>query len=152
MKIGEKEVSFPTGEGGEFYLDNSLPEDTKAGMIDNLSCREIAERRKSGGNVIKPGTYHAKVYYEGGTCEFFINFPKTEDAMTDVGEVLCEPTKAQAPPHASVVPQPVMVMPTAPAVSTAPADAKEKIPEDARDEAFKSINEYNKFKFDKASF
>jgi outer membrane usher protein len=152
MKIGEKEVSFPTGKGGEFYLDNSLPEDTKAGMIDNLSCREIAERRKSGGNVIKPGTYHAKVYYEGGTCEFFINFPKTEDAMTDVGEVLCEPTKAQAPPQASVVPQPVMVMPTAPAVSTAPADAKEKIPEDARDEAFKSINEYNKFKFDKASF
>lgn len=45
-----------------------------------------------------------------------------------------------------------MVMPTAPAVSTAPADVKEKIPEDARDEAFESINEYNRSKFDKASF
>ena len=152
MKVGEKELSFPTGKGGEFYLENSLPEDPKVGVIDNQSCRAIEARRKSGGHVIKPGTYRAKVYYEGGTCEFFINFPKTEDAMTDVGEVLCEPPKAQAPPQASVVPQPAMVMPTAPAVSTAPSDEKEKIPEDARDEAFKSINEYNKFKFGKASF
>jgi hypothetical protein len=26
IKEGEKEVSFPTGKGGEFYLENSLPE------------------------------------------------------------------------------------------------------------------------------
>ena len=98
LKVGKKEVSFPTGKGGEFYLENSLPEDTKAGIIDNLSCREIAERRKSGGNVIEPGTYSARVDYEGGTCAFSITFPTTEDALTDVGEMVCEPLKAPAPP------------------------------------------------------
>lgn len=104
MKVDEKELSFPTGKGGEFYLENSLPDDPKAGVIDNQSCRAIAERRKSGGHVIKPGTYRARVAYEGGTCEFSITFPKTEDAMTDVGEVVCELTKAPAPPLAGVVP------------------------------------------------
>ena len=97
MKVGEKEVSFPTGKGGEFYLENSLPEDTKTGIIDKRSCRAIAERRKSGGNVIKPGDYLARVNYEGGKCEFSVTFPKTEDPITDIGEVVCEPRKASAP-------------------------------------------------------
>ncbi len=91
VKVGEKEVSFPTGRGGEFYLENSLPEDLKAGVADNLSCRAIAERKKSGANVIKPGTYNARVDYEGGTCAFSVTFPETEEAMTDIGEVVCKP-------------------------------------------------------------
>jgi outer membrane protein OmpA-like peptidoglycan-associated protein len=131
MKVGEKEVSFPTGKGGEFYLEDSLPEDPKAGVIDNQSCRAIAERRKSGGHVIKPGTYRARVDYEGGTCTFSITFPKTEDALTDVGELVCEPLKAPAPPRAGAVPQPATVGPAVPAVSAAPAEAKKKTPEPA---------------------
>jgi outer membrane usher protein FimD/PapC len=89
IKVGEKEVSFPTGKGGEFYLENSLPEDPKSGVIDKQSCRAISERRKSGGNVIQPGTYRATVDLEGGKCEFSITFPKTENAISDIGEVLC---------------------------------------------------------------
>jgi outer membrane usher protein len=89
IKVGEKEVSFPTGKGGEFYLENSLPEDHKSSVIDKQSCRAIAERRKSGGNVIMPGAYGARVDFEGGKCEFSITFPKTEDAISDIGEVLC---------------------------------------------------------------
>jgi outer membrane usher protein len=144
LKVGEKEVSFPTGKDGEFYLDNSLPEEAKTSSVDNLSCREIAARRKAGGNVINPGTYNARVDYEGGTCAFSITFPETEDAMTDVGEVVCEPLKAPSPPRAGVAPQSVTVMPAAPAVpaapvvkhavppvSAAPAEAKKKTPESA---------------------
>ena len=131
MKVGEKELSFPTGKGGEFYLEDNLPEDPKAGVVDNQSCRTIAERRKSGGHVIKPGTYRARVDYEGGTCIFSITFPKTEDALTDVREVVCEPLKAPSPPRAGVVPQTAPVRPAAPAVPAAPAEVKKKIPESA---------------------
>ncbi|HUI67350.1 MAG TPA: fimbria/pilus outer membrane usher protein [Nitrospirota bacterium] len=144
LKVGEKEVAFPTGKGGEFYLENSLPEEAKTSSVDNLSCREIAERKKTGGNMINPGTYSARVDYEGGTCAFSITFPETEDMLTDVGEVVCKPLKAPAPPRAGVAPQPVTVMPAAPAVpatpivrpaapavSAAPAEAKKKIPESA---------------------
>jgi len=144
LKVGEKEVVFPTGKDGEFYLENSLPEEAKTGNVDNLSCREIAERRKAGGNMINPGTYRATVEYDGGTCAFSITFPKTEDSMTDIGEVVCQPMKAPAPPQTGVVPQPATVRPaapavmaaptvrpTAPAVAAAPSEAKKKIPESA---------------------
>lgn len=88
MKVGDREVTYPTGKGGEFYLENKLPEDTK-GVTDRQSCRAIAERRKSGGNVIVPGTYRATVEYEGGVCGFSIIFPKTDEPIIDIGEVMC---------------------------------------------------------------
>ena len=90
MKVGEKNLSYPTGKGGEFYVENSLPTDPNTGTTaDNLSCRAITEQRKSGGNTILPGTYRATVDYEGGKCEFSITFPKTEEAITDLGEIQC---------------------------------------------------------------
>ncbi len=89
MKVGESVVTFPTGKGGEFYVENTLPEESKAAPKDKLTCRAIAERRKSGANVIKPGTYQASAYVEGGKCEFSITFPDTKDIMTDLGEVQC---------------------------------------------------------------
>lgn len=89
MKVGDREVTFPTGKGGEFYLENALPEEGKAGTVDRQSCRAIAERRKSGGNVIMPGSYRAKVDYEGAKCEVTITFPETGDMITDIGEVRC---------------------------------------------------------------
>jgi outer membrane usher protein len=91
LKIGDKEVTSPTGKNGEFYLENSLPETASAGTVDNLSCRAIAERRKTGGNMIRPGTYSARVDYEGRTCAFSVTFPETEEAITDIGEVICKP-------------------------------------------------------------
>ncbi len=89
MRVGTRDITFPTGKGGEFYMENSLPEDAKAGAVDRQSCRSIAERRKAGGNVIRPGTYPASVEFEGGKCTFSITFPDTEDVITDIGEVQC---------------------------------------------------------------
>jgi len=89
MKVGTRDITFPTGKGGEFYMENSLPEDAKSGAVDRQSCRSIAERRKAGGNVIRPGTYPASVEFEGGKCTFSITFPDTEDVITDIGEVQC---------------------------------------------------------------
>jgi len=89
IKVGEREVTSPTGKGGEFYMENSLPDDLSADAVDRQSCRAIAERGKSGGNMIKPGTYQAQVDYEGGKCEFAVTFPDTEDVITDIGEARC---------------------------------------------------------------
>lgn len=80
-----------------------------------------------------------------------VTFPKAEDAMTDVGEVVCEPPKGTCTATSQCRSTTGMVMSAAPWVSAAPAQAKKKTPESARDAAFKNINELNRSKFDKAS-
>lgn len=89
MKAGDRNTAYPTGKGGEFYMENALPEDPKTGAVDNRSCRAIMERRKSGANVVQPGTYRATVDYEGGTCEFDVVFPATDEVITDLGDIQC---------------------------------------------------------------
>lgn len=104
VKTGEKILTYPTGKGGEFYMENILPKDQKEGVadqkentVDNLSCRAIAEQMKSGGNEIKPGTYPASVEFDGGKCEFTITFPDTKEPITDLGEIVCNGKKASVP-------------------------------------------------------
>jgi hypothetical protein len=92
MKIGEKNLSYPTGKGGEFYIENSLSTDTKADAADsqnNQSCSAIAKLRKSGGNTILPGNYGATVDYEGGKCGFTVTFTEAGEAITDLGVIQC---------------------------------------------------------------
>jgi outer membrane usher protein FimD/PapC len=89
MSFNGKEVLFPTGKGGEFYLENALPEESLRHDREMLSCREIAEQRKTGGAIIKPGLYHALAEHDGRTCRFDIVFPVTEDVIWDMGEVIC---------------------------------------------------------------
>jgi hypothetical protein len=89
IKAADWEVTAPTGRNGEFHIENTLPEVASAGTRDKQSCRAIAERRKSGGAVIQPGTYHASIDYAGGKCEFSITFPATDDVITDLGEIRC---------------------------------------------------------------
>ena len=104
VKTGEKILTYPTGKGGEFYMENILPKDQKEGVadqkentVDNLSCRAIAEQMKSGGNEIKPGTYPASVEFDGGKCEFTITFPDTKEPITDLGEIVCNGKNASVP-------------------------------------------------------
>ena len=85
-------MSYPTGKGGEFYIENSLSTDSNAedaANQDNQRCNAIAKLRKSGGNTILPGTYKATVDYEGGKCGFSVIFPETKEAITDLGEIQC---------------------------------------------------------------
>ena len=92
IKVGEKNLSYPTGKGGEFYIENSLSTDSNAedaANQDNQRCKAIAKLRKSGGNTILPGTYKATVDYEGGKCGFSVIFPETKEAITDLGEIQC---------------------------------------------------------------
>jgi outer membrane usher protein FimD/PapC len=97
MNVGDRKMTFPTGKGGEFYMENSLPEEATAVAGERQSCSAIAERRRSGGNVIMPGTYQARVGYEGGNCEFTITFRETDEPITEVGEVVCTPVETRTP-------------------------------------------------------
>jgi outer membrane usher protein len=61
MRVGEQEISFPTGKGGEFYLEN-----------------------------IPPGRYRASVRIFGRPCSFDLVVPVTDEMIVDLGEVTCE--------------------------------------------------------------
>jgi outer membrane usher protein FimD/PapC len=101
MKVGEKSVTFPTGKGGEFYVENSLSEEQTAAedtTEDKQSCRTIAQIIKSGGGTILPGTYKAAAESDEGRCEFSLIFPETEEAITEVGEILCVSPQTPALP------------------------------------------------------
>jgi outer membrane usher protein FimD/PapC len=55
------ETSFPTGRGGEFYLEN-----------------------------IRPGSYDAFVDYDGKTCSFELTIPESSEMIVDLGGLVCE--------------------------------------------------------------
>lgn len=61
MVVDEKETTFPTGKGGEFYLEN-----------------------------IKPGKYKASFDYMGKTCSFDIMIPKSDEMIVELGEIVYE--------------------------------------------------------------
>lgn len=64
LSAGDKEASFPTGKGGEFYVEN-----------------------------LDPGIYTAHFSYKGKECSFTLAVPKSDETFIDVGELLCENIK-----------------------------------------------------------
>lgn len=64
LSAGDKETSFPTGKGGEFYIEN-----------------------------LNPGIYTAHFSYKGKECSFTLAVPKSDETFIDVGELLCENIK-----------------------------------------------------------
>ncbi len=63
MKVDGGEMTFPTGRGGEFYLEN-----------------------------IRPGRYRAETVYMGKICSFDIIIPDVKDIMIKLGDLICEDT------------------------------------------------------------
>lgn len=61
MVVDGKEITFPTGKGGEMYIEN-----------------------------IKPGKYKASFDYMGKICLFDIIIPKTDEMIIDLGGIVCE--------------------------------------------------------------
>lgn len=92
FETGGKKVTFPTGKGGEFYVENSLEDeslDKKEETTDKQSCRAIRRIIQAGGTTILPGTYKAVAEYAEGRCEFSLTFPETNEVITDLGDVDC---------------------------------------------------------------
>jgi len=61
LDVEGKGISFPTGKGGEFYLEN-----------------------------IAPGSYKASFVYKGRTCAFEIPIPASDELIVDLGGQICE--------------------------------------------------------------
>lgn len=61
MEVGEQEISFPTGRGGEFYLEN-----------------------------IPPGRHRVSVRLPERPCSFYLVVPESDEMIVDLGEVTCE--------------------------------------------------------------
>ena len=90
LLVNGKDIPFSTGKSGEFYVENSLPSDAPKDKSDNLSCSAIAMQRKTGSRHIQPGSYGARIAFEGGgQCEFTITFTDAEEVISDLGEVTC---------------------------------------------------------------
>ncbi len=104
IMVGAQSVTFLTGKGGEFYIENTLPKETKEAP-DQQSCRSIAERRAVGGKTIKPGAYPAFIDYDDKKCEFKIVFPETEDVITELGEIVCNLPQERTQPQPVPVPK-----------------------------------------------
>jgi outer membrane usher protein FimD/PapC len=61
MQAQGKEAAFPTGRGGEFYLEN-----------------------------MEPGEYKGSFVFQGKTCTIGLVIPKTEEMIIDLGSLVCE--------------------------------------------------------------
>ncbi len=61
LAIGAKEMTFPTGRGGEFYLEN-----------------------------IEPGRHRLTIPFRDTSCSLDITIPKSEETIIDLGGLICE--------------------------------------------------------------
>lgn len=62
VDMNGKEITFPTGKNGEFYIEN-----------------------------IKPGRFRASVAYLKSRCDFEIIVPVSGEVIVNIGDVICEP-------------------------------------------------------------
>ncbi len=61
LKVGEREIAFPTGREGEFYLEN-----------------------------IQPGRHGLVIPFMNQSCTFDIIIPKSDEIIIDLGGLICE--------------------------------------------------------------
>ncbi|MDA8121226.1 MAG: fimbria/pilus outer membrane usher protein [Deltaproteobacteria bacterium] len=61
IRVGDREIAFPTGKGGEFYMEN-----------------------------VPPGMHVAVVEIPGNPCSFGLTVPETDEMIVDLGKVICE--------------------------------------------------------------
>ena len=86
LSVDGKDVTFPTGTGGEFYIDISQSEEfKKLAAAEENGCPSIA----AGTSVfIKPGSYEATVTYEGKRQTFTVTIPSSTDPIIDLGQII----------------------------------------------------------------
>jgi outer membrane usher protein len=90
VQVDGRKVAFPTGAGGEFYIDISQSEEFKksTSSVEN-NCSSIANDTSA---FLKPGRYQASVQYEGRRHSFTLTIPDTTDPIIDLGQVVFDAT------------------------------------------------------------
>lgn len=86
LQVDGKGLSFPTGKGGEFYIDLSQSEQYKKKFsLEEKDCSSSAEDSSA---FLKPGKYQASIPYEGSRLNFSLTIPDSSDPIIDLGQVV----------------------------------------------------------------
>ena len=86
MTVGDKDVTFPTGRGGEFSFENVMA--GEQGQPERRNCSSLT--RKDISPVITAGRYRTSFGHKGKTCVFYLVIPETKETIVDLGDVTCE--------------------------------------------------------------
>jgi outer membrane usher protein len=98
LAVDGREITFPTGTGGEFYIDISQSQEfKKLAVIEEKNCSSLAGETSA---FLKPGTYRAAVMYEGSRHIFSLVVPNSKDPIIDLGQVVFDasPDTEKEPP------------------------------------------------------
>ena len=90
MIVNGKEFKFPTGRGGEFYFDTVSKTADKNPSAQQQGCQAIREKVTAPDKISVPGSYQASFEYEGKIYSFSIVIPPSDDAIIDLGRIVCE--------------------------------------------------------------
>ncbi len=93
-----RQVTFPTGTGGEFYIDVSQSEEfKKLAEAEESGCAAIATAAIP---FIQPGTYRAVLMHEGKQHTFDLVIPPSSDPIIDLGQIVVDtpPEAGKEPP------------------------------------------------------
>jgi outer membrane usher protein FimD/PapC len=86
MNFGGKPVTFQTGAGGEFYLDNFTVNSEQSADRQEPGCAALEQEAAP---PIPPGRYTGLVNVNGKACEFAVEMPDTNDPIIDLGKIIC---------------------------------------------------------------
>lgn len=90
LKVNGRDITFPTGSGGEFDIDLSQSNEFKKVLeIEESGCSSITDNTSV---MLKPGTYQASVQFEGTLRPFSLNVPDSTEPFIDLGQVVISDT------------------------------------------------------------
>jgi outer membrane usher protein FimD/PapC len=85
MEVGDKEINFLTGRGGEFSFDTSmLGEHVQPEHKDCTFLKKGEDTR-----AIRAGQFRASFEQKGIKCTFNLVIPESKDTIVDLGAVAC---------------------------------------------------------------
>jgi len=97
MTVKNRTMRFLSGKGGEFYFENTLPEDGKEQQSPFRGCQALSEKGGAPATIITPGTYTASFDYQGRPCTVALQIVKSDDVIVDLGEAISQCEGPSAP-------------------------------------------------------
>ncbi|MGA7828430.1 MAG: fimbria/pilus outer membrane usher protein [Geobacteraceae bacterium] len=90
LMVNERNITFPTGSGGDFDIDLSQSDEFKKVLESEESgCSSMTDSKSA---FLKPGTYQASVMYEGKRYSFALTIPDSKDTFVDLGQIIIDTT------------------------------------------------------------
>ena len=88
LTVNDRNITFPTGTGGEFDIDLSQSEELKRSLeIEESGCAAISSETDG---LIRPGLYRAAVTIEGKRRVFSLTIPESSVPIIDLGRIVIE--------------------------------------------------------------